>query len=99
MHVSSWWSTTGPSSEIAINFRIVRSPTVMSWNSCISWAVGEVTATLQPFSEVTADSPFTIAGREFRSRLMVGTGKYASNDQMLAAIEASGAEVVTVAVR
>src|SRR5438270_8785361 len=43
--------------------------------------------------------PFVIAGREFRSRLMVGTGKYASNAQMIDAIEASGAEVVTVAVR
>lgn len=45
------------------------------------------------------DTPFTIADREFRSRLMVGTGKYASNEQMVRAIEASGAEVVTVAVR
>ena len=45
------------------------------------------------------DTRFEIGGREFRSRLMVGTGKYSSNAQMLAAIEASGAEVVTVAVR
>src|SRR5687767_97765 len=45
------------------------------------------------------DTPFAIADREFRSRLRVGTGKYASNQQMLHAIEASGAEVVTVAVR
>src|SRR5687767_4107450 len=45
------------------------------------------------------DVPFGIAGREFRSRLMVGTGKYRSNDEMSAALEASGAEVVTVAVR
>jgi thiazole synthase len=45
------------------------------------------------------DSPFVIAGREFHSRLMVGTGKYASTGQMVEAIEASGAEVVTVAVR
>ena len=45
------------------------------------------------------DTAFTIASREFRSRLMVGTGKYASNEQMVHAIEASGAEVVTVAVR
>ncbi len=44
-------------------------------------------------------APLTIGGREFRSRLMVGTGKYASNSEMTAAIEASGAEVVTVAVR
>ncbi|UFS71537.1 thiazole synthase [Geomonas sp. RF6] len=40
-----------------------------------------------------------IAGREFNSRLMVGTGKYADFPQMVAAIEASGAEVITVAVR
>lgn len=45
------------------------------------------------------DTNFSIAGRTFRSRLMVGTGKYASNAAMVAAIEASGAEVVTVAVR
>jgi thiazole synthase len=44
-------------------------------------------------------SPLAIGGREFRSRLMVGTGKYASNSDMISAIEASGAEVVTVAVR
>lgn len=40
-----------------------------------------------------------IAGREFKSRLMVGTGKYASFRQMAEAIEVSGAEIVTVAVR
>lgn len=40
-----------------------------------------------------------IAGREFTSRLMVGTGKYASNEEMVKAIEASGAEIITVAVR
>lgn len=40
-----------------------------------------------------------IAGREFRSRLMVGTGKYRTNQEMVDAIDASGAEVVTVAVR
>ncbi len=51
-----------------------------------------VEASLDPF-------PLTIAGRKFRSRLLVGTGKYASNAAMLDAIEASGAEVVTVAVR
>lgn len=40
-----------------------------------------------------------IAGREFRSRLMIGTGKYASFELMAKALEASGAEIVTVAVR
>ncbi|HKG92549.1 MAG TPA: thiazole synthase [Gemmatimonadaceae bacterium] len=47
----------------------------------------------------TLDTPFAIADRVFRSRLMVGTGKYPSNELMVRAIEASGAEVVTVAVR
>lgn len=46
-----------------------------------------------------AQGKLTIAGREFNSRLMVGTGKYASNEQMVAALEASGAEIITVAVR
>ena len=45
------------------------------------------------------DPPLTIAGRPLRSRLMVGTGKYRTNQEMNDAIEASGAEVVTVAVR
>ncbi|HEX8242655.1 MAG TPA: thiazole synthase [Longimicrobium sp.] len=45
------------------------------------------------------DAPLVIGGRALRSRLMVGTGKYRSNEQMVCAIEASGAEVVTVAVR
>jgi thiazole synthase len=45
------------------------------------------------------DSTLSIGGRTFRSRLLVGTGKYRSNKEMLAAITASGAEVVTVAVR
>jgi thiazole synthase len=41
----------------------------------------------------------TIAGRQFRSRLFVGTGKYRSNQEMARCHEASGADVVTVAVR
>jgi thiazole synthase len=45
------------------------------------------------------DKPFVIAGREFRSRLVLGTGKYKDNDTMVRAIEASDAEMVTVAVR
>ncbi len=40
-----------------------------------------------------------IAGREFKSRLFIGTGKYASNEIMADAIEASGCELVTVALR
>jgi thiazole synthase len=50
-------------------------------------------------AETTTDLPLTIGGRTFRSRLMVGTGKYRDNSDMVRAIEASGAEIVTVAVR
>jgi thiazole synthase len=46
----------------------------------------------------SADS-FNLAGRTFRSRLLVGTGKYRDMDETARAIEASGAEIVTVAVR
>jgi thiazole synthase len=46
----------------------------------------------------TADR-FNVAGREYSSRLLVGTGKYRDLDETARAIEASGAEIVTVAVR
>ena len=42
---------------------------------------------------------WTVAGRTFTSRLIVGTGKYKDFEQNAAAVEASGAEIVTVAVR
>ncbi len=42
---------------------------------------------------------YTLAGREFTSRLIVGTGKYRDFEETARAIEASGAEIVTVAVR
>jgi thiazole synthase len=48
---------------------------------------------------VTEDDHFTVAGRQFASRLLVGTGKYKDFDETRRAIEASGAEIVTVAVR
>ncbi len=46
-----------------------------------------------------ADDGFTVAGRRFTSRLLVGTGKYKDFEETARAIEASGAEIVTVAVR
>jgi thiazole synthase len=42
---------------------------------------------------------WTIAGNTYRSRLLVGSGKYADLDQAKAAIDASGAEIITMAVR
>jgi thiazole synthase len=50
-------------------------------------------------TETAPDKPFTIRGRTFTSRLIVGTGKYPSFEIMRAAHEASGADMVTVAVR
>jgi len=44
-------------------------------------------------------SPLTIAGRKFRSRLLVGTGKFSSNEMMRDALAGSGCELVTVALR
>jgi thiazole synthase len=44
-------------------------------------------------------APFTLAGRTFRSRLILGTGKYADADTMVRSFEASGTEIVTVALR
>ena len=45
------------------------------------------------------DSPLELGGRSFASRLIVGTGKYESHPLMQQALDASGAQVVTVAVR
>ena len=47
----------------------------------------------------TASDTWTVAGRTFSSRLIVGTGKYADYAQNAAAAEAAGAEIVTVALR
>jgi thiazole synthase len=50
-------------------------------------------------SDAPAKDTWTVAGRTFTSRLIVGTGKYKDFAQNAAAVEASGAEIVTVAVR
>ncbi len=47
----------------------------------------------------TINDPLIIAGRSYRSRLLVGTGKYKDMEETHAAIDASGAEIVTIAVR
>lgn len=52
---------------------------------------------MSAFAEI--DDPLTIAGVQYRSRLLVGTGKYRDFDETRLAIEASGAQIVTVAVR
>jgi len=47
--------------------------------------------------EMTTNDPLVIAGKEFSSRIIVGTGKYKENDTMNLAHDASGAEIITVA--
>ena len=49
--------------------------------------------------QLLRDDPFTIAGRTFHSRLIVGTGKYRDYAENAACAEAAGAEIITVAVR
>ena len=48
---------------------------------------------------MSSHDPFTVAGREFGSRLLTGTGKYDTFETMREALTASGSEIVTVAVR
>src|SRR5262249_26995808 len=46
-----------------------------------------------------SNDPFVLAGKEYRSRLIVGSGKYRSFGETRRATEAAGAEIITVAVR
>lgn len=50
-------------------------------------------------TQASQDQPLLLAGKTYQSRLLVGTGKYKDLDETRDAIEASGAEIVTVAVR
>jgi thiazole synthase len=80
---------TGTALEDTASFRATHEVTVVPRKP------GSLTA-----AEVEPDPDvLSIAGMNFRSRLIVGTGKYANNDVMVKALRASGAQVVTVAVR
>ena len=46
-----------------------------------------------------SNDSLVIAGKSFKSRLIVGTGRHRTNEEMIASIESSGAEIVTVAIR
>src|ERR1700687_4907212 len=77
-------SNSTASSSVAPPLQPHQLPKATLSRSCTLWEEADV---------------LNIGGREFGSRLLVGTGKYRSSDEMLRAIAASGAEVVTVAVR
>lgn len=68
-----------------------------NWNSCNLWA-GDEGLTEQAIGLNQEDS-WTVAGRTFKSRLIIGTGKYRDYAQNAAAADAAGVEIVTVAVR
>jgi thiazole synthase len=67
--------------------------------AAVSIADGDVLEIVHFVGGGQDDDTWTVAGRTFRSRLIVGTGKYKDFAQNAAAVEASGAEIVTVAVR
>lgn len=60
---------------------------------------GAPDAVTDPGADAGADDPLIVAGVSYRSRLLVGTGKYRDFEETARAIAASGAEIVTVAVR
>ena len=74
----------------------IRPPSVTSMLQYSTPAEPQAQLALDSFSD---PSPLVIAGRSFRSRLMTGTGKYRSFEQMHQSVTASGCEIVTVAVR
>lgn len=53
----------------------------------------------ESMTDIRNPDPLIIAGKNYRSRLLVGTGKYRDNEETRLAIEASGAEIITVAIR
>lgn len=50
-------------------------------------------------SDTLIDQPLIIAGKPYTSRLLVGTGKYKDNEETQLALQASGAEIITIAIR
>jgi len=50
-------------------------------------------------TQTDQDTALLIAGKSYHSRLLVGTGKYKDNEETRLALEASGAEIITIAIR
>src|SRR3954470_23248923 len=89
-----------------------KSPSSVIWRSCRGrpmerprspTATGSRSCTLSEAAEMDGNTQvedtWSVAGRTFTSRLIVGTGKYKDYAQNAAAAEAAGAEIVTVALR
>src|SRR5579862_2549246 len=69
------------------------SSTATALRSCTSSEAADMDGSVQ------SEDSWSVAGRSFRSRLIIGTGKYKDYAQNAAAAEAAGAEIVTVALR
>ncbi|WOD39140.1 glycine oxidase ThiO [Nodosilinea sp. E11] len=93
-HRSSSYSSTNPA---AVNPAVFSTPQTMPLTDTVP-AVATAPTDSAATTALT-DSPLTIAGRTFASRLMTGTGKYDDFEVMRRSIAASGCEIVTVAVR
>jgi thiazole synthase len=98
-------STTTPSTQPAF-VRMLPQPSLISTEPDVqtldltAQPLQPAASFEQPLTEQPlVDRPLTIAGRTFQSRLMTGTGKYRTFDQMRQSIAASGSQIVTVAVR
>ena len=71
----------------------------MPWGAADGRGADPLRAAVDPAAAAMTPDPLVVGGRRFESRLLVGTGKYESLEQTRDAIEASGAEIVTVAIR
>src|SRR5258706_5059346 len=93
---SSWPASAWPSSATARSCRAAASARRASTTATASrWWSRSVEADLPP----VGNDRLIIAGKSYDSRLLVGTGKYRDFDETRRAIEASGARIVTVAIR
>ena len=94
---------SSPSSRIRQNVAVRQNPTLSRNQKPPPPAANlhppHLCALLSPHPAFMSNSPLIIAGRSFQSRLMLGTGKFASGELMRDAIIASGTEIVTVALR
>jgi thiazole synthase len=79
---------------------VVQQPTtrVRSAREAAQWSDPDL-ETSPPSLQEIEEEPLVIGGHSFKSRLIVGTGKYKDDEAMMGALRASGAEMVTVAVR
>ncbi|MBD2343546.1 glycine oxidase ThiO [Anabaena subtropica] len=87
------------SDPLLSNFHYSRFQTQPSTTPMLTHTANFANGHSQNLTLTTQDSPLVIAGKSFHSRLMTGTGKYRSIEEMQQSVVASGCQIVTVAVR